>query len=158
LPRKLARNRRARLVSEELRSGPPRIVSARRPLRGARLWPWFAIPLLVHVSLQVVHAALDRAPDFDEASYMAFARNILRTGTRISPAYPGQAFLAHPPLFYSLVTLSYWLFGPGLESGRLVSSLFSIGALALVFWILAHQRGKGWAAAGTLLVGVNPVF
>jgi 4-amino-4-deoxy-L-arabinose transferase-like glycosyltransferase len=121
-------------------------------------WVWFLIPVLIHLVIQMVHAYLDRAPDFDEAVYMDVARSIVRTGKLISSNYPPKPFLIHPPLFYYLVSISFALLGPGLEAGRLVSTLMSIGNLAFVFHFLRGARGNRWAAAGTLLVAVNPAF
>ncbi len=119
---------------------------------------WFLVPLLIHLTIQVVHAYLDRAPDFDEAIYMNLARNFVRTGELIHSVYPEKPFFMHPPLFYYLVSLSFALFGPGLEAGRLVSSLMAVGNLGFVFSFLRKARGERWAAAGTLLVAVNPAF
>jgi len=121
-------------------------------------WVWFLIPVLLHLVLQAVHAYLDRAPDFDEAIYMDLARSIVRTGKIIASNYPPTTFLIHPPLFYYLVSVSFALLGPGLETGRLVSTLMSVGNLAFVFYFLRRARGDRWAAAGTLLVAVNPAF
>ena len=119
---------------------------------------WFLVPLFIHLTIQAVHAYLDRAPDFDEAIYMDLARSVVRTGKLLTSNYPPKPFLIHPPLFYYLVSLSFALFGPGLEAGRLVSTIMSIGNLGLVFSILRTVRGSRWAAAGTLLVAVNPAF
>lgn len=130
-----------------------------RSAQGTRAaWVWFTIPVLVLLVLQTVHAYLDRAPDFDEAVYMDVARSIVRTGEVVTSNYPPKLFLIHPPLFYYLVSFSFALFGPGLEAGRLVSTLMSVGNLAFVFYFLRRARGNRWAAAGTLLVAVNPAF
>jgi dolichyl-phosphate-mannose-protein mannosyltransferase len=119
---------------------------------------WFLIPLLIHLAIQVAHGYLDRAPDFDEAIYMDLARSIVRTGTVLTSNYPPRPFLIHPPLFYYLVSLSFALLGPGLEAGRLVSTLMAVGNLGFVFAFLRRGRGARWAAAGTLLIAVNPAF
>jgi 4-amino-4-deoxy-L-arabinose transferase-like glycosyltransferase len=112
------------------------------------------ILLLIHA----LHAFLDRAPDFDESIYMDLGRNIVRTGQIVSSNYPPQVFLIHPPLFYYLVSLSFAIFGPGLEAGRLVSTLMGVGCVVFVFFLLKGKRNARWAAAVTLLLAVNPAF
>jgi len=119
---------------------------------------WLLPPLLTHLLIQLAHAFLDRAPDFDESIYMDLGRSVVRTGRLITSNYPPKLFLIHPPLFYYMVSLSFSIFGPGLESGRLVSILMGIGCLGLVFFVLRRQRDARWACAATLLLAVNPAF
>ena len=137
--------------------GPPYTTASRRTARRMSAL-WLLVPLLIHLALQGAYAFLDRAPDFDESIYLDLGRNIVRTGWVTSSAYPPKPFLIHPPLFYYLVGTSFALFGPGLEAGRIVSTLFSLGTLVLVFRMLRRSLGDRWAAAGTLLVAVNPAF
>ena len=101
----------------------------------------------------------------DEAVFTDVAKTFIRTGHIATQIYGGAIyntaahFYFYPPAYF--LTLSAWIrmFGPGIESVRLMSSF--IGLLSLVlFWIyivrLFHSRTL--AVAGTVMLSIDSYF
>jgi len=70
--------------------------------------------------------------------------------------FVGNAF--YPPLFSSIVTVFYYIFGVSLASGRLVSAVFSVLSLWAVFELTyVMYRGKA-ALIAAVLLGIMPGY
>jgi 4-amino-4-deoxy-L-arabinose transferase-like glycosyltransferase len=118
----------------------------------------FVLILLLCLSFQMLYAYLDRAPDTDEAFYMQVARNINRTGLPFESVQDEILFLQHPSTFCYLVAFFFFLLGEGLFVGRLVSTIFSLAILFLVYRIARKYKDEKTALFVTFILAINPAF
>jgi 4-amino-4-deoxy-L-arabinose transferase-like glycosyltransferase len=107
--------------------------------------------------LQALYGVFDRAPDFDEAIYLNFARSIHQQFFPVAPQHPDVPFFRHPPLHYYVVAASTAVFGDSLAGARAGISILSAILLVVFYrWMSGvAPRSAGWA---TLLLAVNPAF
>ena len=86
----------------------------------------------------------------DEPRYAAIARDMLATGSYITPRLNGSPWFEKPPLMYWIAATGYKLFGDSETAARLPSAL---GATICVFFIYWCGR-KLWNSETGLLSGV----
>ena len=96
----------------------------------------------------------------DEQTYSQWAFHMTKTGDYLTPwAYGEMTFwIAKPPLYMWLMSLSYQAFGVSNVSARLVSSIFGILTLIVVFYLgkALFNRKVGFNAA--LVLGTFMTF
>lgn len=116
---------------------------------------------LVAISL-LVFAHLDRFPRlfFDEGSYLKVAKNLARHGLYAESNRDGPLYYAGPvgigPTIHVPVALSFLLLGPGVVQGRLVITLYLLGAIALFYLLARRLGGTRLACAATVLLVFTP--
>ncbi|HSQ49225.1 MAG TPA: glycosyltransferase family 39 protein [Candidatus Deferrimicrobiaceae bacterium] len=91
--------------------------------------------------------------EWDEAIHLNSALT-LQSGNFV--AYLDTAF--YPPLFDSATALSFSILGVGLFSARLVSVLFSVLSLWVVFEFTSEMYGKKAGLLSTVLLGIMPGY
>jgi len=91
--------------------------------------------------------------EWDEAIHLNSALT-LQSGNSV--AYLETAF--YPPLFDSVAALSFSVLGVGLFSARLVSVLFSVLSLWVVFEFTSEMYGKKAGLLSTVLLGIMPGY
>jgi len=89
---------------------------------------------------------------------MQVARNITKTGLPFESLQEKFFFLQHPPTFCYLVASFFFLFGEGLFVGRLLSTIFSVVILILVYRIAQEFGNKKTAILVTGVLTINPAF
>lgn len=87
--------------------------------------------------------------DNNEGMYAEIAREMLETKQFIIPHLNYLPYLEKPPLFYWLMSMSMWLFGPTTFAARLIPSSAAVfTCLAILFLAYKCQRlSVGWMAA-----------
>jgi 4-amino-4-deoxy-L-arabinose transferase-like glycosyltransferase len=80
----------------------------------------------------------------DEPRYAEVAREMLVTGQYLVPHLNGELYPDKPPLYFWAVA-ALWKLGFGLNAGRVLVGLCSLGTLAAVYLFVRRQAGGGWA-------------
>jgi 4-amino-4-deoxy-L-arabinose transferase-like glycosyltransferase len=101
----------------------------------------------------------------DEVVFVDTAKTLLATGHLTTglfgPLVPGLAVRAnwYPPLYVYLLAGWISLFGPSIESVRLLTLLLAIVALGLMFFLCLRLFNKPWLAwLGTFLLSLDSMF
>ncbi len=116
------------------------------------------IILLLFLSLQMLYAYFDRAPDYDESVYLYVAKTIKATGLPYRFFGADSPFLMHPPLFYYIVAGFLIILGSELFVARLVSTIFSLPIIILVYLIISKYKGKEMGLVSIFILAINPAF
>ncbi len=96
--------------------------------------------------------------EYDEAVYMDIARNIQRIGAPIRSSGAKGVYDVHAPLYVHLLSLYA---GPSVQDifiARLITSLFGLGSIILVFLIGERLAGTLAGFVAALVLAVNPLF
>lgn len=95
-----------------------------------KLWIFLLWIILITISLVI-------RPLFpvDETRYAAVAWEMWLRHDFLVPHLNGETYSHKPPLFFWLMTVSWWLFGVNDWSPRLVAPLFSLATLYLSAWV-----------------------
>ena len=117
-------------------------------LRRALLSPWSLLALVVAIPgafLRVWHID-SLGVNSDEAVYAGQAAS-LAGDPELSPFFP--IFRAHPLLFQGMLSVVYHFGGVSTLAGRLMSALFGLGTVVLLYFIgrLLYDRRVGFVAA-----------
>jgi 4-amino-4-deoxy-L-arabinose transferase-like glycosyltransferase len=116
------------------------------------------IILLLFLSLQMLYAYFDRAPDYDESIYLYVAKTIKSSGLPYRFFGADSPFLVHPPLFYYLVAGFLIIFGNQLFVARLVSTVFSLPIIILVYLIVSKYKSKEVGLVSIFILAISPAF
>ncbi|MCK4427440.1 MAG: glycosyltransferase family 39 protein [candidate division Zixibacteria bacterium] len=116
------------------------------------------IILLLFLSLQMLYAYFDRAPDYDESIYLYVAKTIKASGLPYRFFGADSPFLMHPPLFYYILTGFLIILGNQLFVARLVSTVFSLAIIILVYLIVSKYKGKEVGLVSIFILAINPAF
>lgn len=117
------------------------------------------IPLLASTTLQSYLALRVRCVEYDEAIFLDVARNIIRTGIPLrSIGQQGVFFFDHTPLYVYFLGLLTWLVGERVLLLRLITSVFSVGSVVLVFCIVARLRGRWSACCAALILSMSSYY
>ena len=106
----------------------------------------------------MLYAYFDRAPDYDESVYLYVAKTIKATGLPYRFFGADPPFLMHPPLFYYIVAGFLIILGNGLFVARLVSTVFSLPIIILVYLIVSKYKGKEMGLVSIFILAINPAF
>ena len=86
----------------------------------------------------------------DGLRYAAISREMLTSGNLLVPHIGGELFLNKPPLLFWLTALAMKVLGVGSFSAKIVSVLFGVGLMVLLFHLARRLFGKdslGYLAA-----------
>lgn len=115
--------------------------------------PWAQAALLVAVGAGLFIVLPGGAPlDGDPAMWAAIARTIDRTGDWLHLSFNGAPYLNKPPLFFWLVAPCLRLFGVGEASASLVSGVFGILDMLLLWTCGRRMLGSEAIGLATALV------
>jgi 4-amino-4-deoxy-L-arabinose transferase-like glycosyltransferase len=119
-----------------------------------------ALVLIVFLCLllQMLYAFLDRAPDSDEAAHMQVAKSIVATGLPYESLQERNLCLTHPPTICYLVAAFFLLFGEGLFAARMLSTIWSVIILIVVYRIGSESNHRRSALLATFILAINPAF
>ncbi|MFQ5988782.1 MAG: ArnT family glycosyltransferase [Candidatus Methylomirabilales bacterium] len=141
------------------------MLSDRASLTNTEVWKniarrkWVHLLLLGGIGLFAFFHNLDVALfDAAEGLYAIVAREMIRTQQFVHLTYFGHAYHNKPPLFFWLVALSTSLFGENEAALRLPPALFSLGTMALTYFLgktLFSRTAAFWAS---LVVATTHVF
>ncbi|NQT95508.1 MAG: glycosyltransferase family 39 protein, partial [Candidatus Omnitrophica bacterium] len=94
----------------------------------------------------------------DEAIYACVSKEILKTNSWLVPLHWDRPWLDKPPLYMWLTAISYKMFGINEFSTRLVSSLFGIAVILLMYLFSKRLYGKHTAILSSLILLGTPHF
>ncbi|MCP4178513.1 MAG: glycosyltransferase family 39 protein [bacterium] len=116
----------------------------------------FTITILLAMLANVAYSYL-WGPD--EPRIAEIAREAFYTGNYITPHLCGVPFIEKPPLYYDLISLSYWIFnGPSAGSARLVSAICGILTLVGVFSFGLFWKNIRTGLLSVLFLIIMPQF
>ncbi len=96
--------------------------------------------------------------DPDEGMYGAIAREMAEGGDWITPHFNGVRYLYKPPLYFWLISLTTFVFGPSEWAVRIWSSLPALGVALLIWrlggWLYGRRGGVLAAIVFATSVGV----
>jgi 4-amino-4-deoxy-L-arabinose transferase-like glycosyltransferase len=114
--------------------------------------------ILLCLFLQMLFAFFDRAPDTDEAAHMQVAKSIIKTGLPYESLQERNLCLTHPPTICYLVAAFFFLFGEGLFAARILSTIWSVIILMVVFRMGSESNHRRSALFATFILAINPAF
>jgi 4-amino-4-deoxy-L-arabinose transferase-like glycosyltransferase len=140
---------------EKYRVGGPVANKARLEMNRSA---WFvSLALALAFFIQIAGGVLDHSlwtPD--EPRVAEIAREMAVSGDYLIPHLSQKPFLEHPSLYYALVALTYSVFGAGNEGvGRIVSVMFALGTLLVVFFATKSLYSDRTAALSVLIVATS---
>lgn len=86
----------------------------------------------------------------DEPRYMAVGWGMAQTGNYLVPHLSGYVYPDKPPLFFWLAAFFYNL-GFGLNSGRIVAALASVGTLLVTYFLARRHLGRNTGLTAALV-------
>lgn len=117
-----------------------------------------AMALVVFALVQIALALTVDLPEYDEAIYLNVARSIRRSGIAMRSLSGGILYADHTPLYQYFLGLSTSLLGERIQLLRLLTVLFGVGCVVLVYDIDRRLRGPLAGLAATLILALNPFF
>jgi len=124
-------------------------------------WRAMLILMIIAASLAAQLPAIMkvRVAEYDEAVYLDIARNIRFTGMPLRSLGAKGQYDVHAPLYLYILSL----YGAdssiaGIFLSRLVTSLFGLGSVLLVFLIGERVAGTLAGFVGAIILAVNPFF
>ncbi len=142
-------------------SSPPTRPAGTEPIPGGRSSHRPAIYLaLLALTAVVIFAGMHALPltDPDEVFYAGTAREMLESGSVLTPVLFGQPNFEKPPLTYWFLMGSFEVFGVHPASARLVPAVFGLlGALATYFFARRFMPG-GTAALAALVLATGMLY
>jgi dolichol-phosphate mannosyltransferase len=138
---------------------PGRVVCHGCDSRGARIWFWVGLLLLLGLAGPLLLVNLDYPlVEQDEGRYAEIGREMLASGDWIVPTLNHEPYFDKPPLFYWLVAGSFWLFGLSAGAARLVPALAALCTIVAVYGLGQRLVGRRAAFLGGLALTVMAGF
>jgi 4-amino-4-deoxy-L-arabinose transferase-like glycosyltransferase len=126
---------------------------------GRRFAYLVCIPLCITLVFQMVLMASVHVVEYDEAIFLDVARNIQRSGLPLrSIGEAGVYFFDHTPLYLYLLSAVGSLCGNEVFLLRLVTLMFALGCVILVFVVGQSLRGTIAGIVSASLLALNPFF
>jgi 4-amino-4-deoxy-L-arabinose transferase-like glycosyltransferase len=116
------------------------------------------VAIIVAVVAQLPAILRVRVVEYDEAVFMDMARNIQRTGVPVRSLGEKGIYDGHVPLYVYLLSLYAGSSVQGIFIAWLITSLFGLGSVLLVFLIGERLAGTLAGFVAALLLAVNPLF
>jgi 4-amino-4-deoxy-L-arabinose transferase-like glycosyltransferase len=121
----------------------------------SRLPSYWPAALLVFLSACVLFWRLDQGSleHYGEAIYAQVAKEMLRSGSWLTPLWEYKNWFHKPPLFMWTTALLYWLFEVNEFWARAASASSGVGLLVVTYLIGKHvyDQGTGFLSAVILL-------
>ena len=96
--------------------------------------------------------------DPDEGRNAQVAREMLASGSWLTPTYNGWVYLDKPSFFFKSVALCFEVFGESEFTARLPSALFACGLLWMVYGFCRREYDAQTGALAVIIVGTMPLF
>lgn len=127
-------------------------------LRSESRTAW-GLPLILFVAIALFFTQLD-APLLEpqEARHAEIPREMLHTGSAITPVLQGQPYLDKPPLLYWMTMASYRIFGVHDWAARVVPGLAGVMIVLGTFWWGRRMLGERVALASSLILCLSVRF
>lgn len=116
--------------------------------------------LAIAIAAVMIFARLGALPlrDPDEGRNSEIAREMLASGSWVTPTYDGCVYLDKPSFFVKTVSLSFALFGENETAGRLPSALFACGILLMAYRFCRREYDEDTAALAVIVIATTPLF
>lgn len=129
------------------------------PADDRRRWPLgLLLPLLIFALVQLALALTVDLPEYDEAIYLDVARNVRRTGIATRSMGDGLLYADHTPLYQYFLGASSAVLGERVFFLRLLTVLFGVGCLVLVYAAGRRLRGPLAGTSAAIILALNPFF
>ena len=114
----------------------------------------------IFLALVMIFARLGDLPlrDPDEGRNAQVAREMLASGSWLTPTYNGWVYLDKPSFFFKSVALCFEVFGESEFTARLPSALFACGLLWMVYGFCRREYDAQTGALAVIIVGTMPLF
>jgi 4-amino-4-deoxy-L-arabinose transferase-like glycosyltransferase len=96
--------------------------------------------------------------DPDEGRNTEIAREMKDSCSFVVPLYNGMPYLDKPAFYFAMVAASLSLFGENETAARLLSAIFGMLTLILVYLFCHHTYGQRAAILAVLVIGTIPLF
>jgi len=120
-----------------------------------RVFTWFLVVLIVSCFVMFYKIGERSLYNPDEGRYAQIAKEMVESGNWIQPHLYGADYLAKPPMFYWLTSISYKLFGISEFSSRFTPALFGVLGILATFWFVRVSAGLKPAVFSAFILLAN---
>jgi 4-amino-4-deoxy-L-arabinose transferase-like glycosyltransferase len=126
-----------------------------------RLDEWKRFFWILGLAAALVFLAPIRSGDlagYDDASYAAMAKDIVKTGDWINIRSNGYPALEHPPLLHWMQAVFFQVFGVSDTVAKLPSALCGLGVVLLAYWLGQRLLGREHGVVAMLVMAGSVYF